>query len=175
MFSFHRDGSRGEEPSFGSAVVARGYALHHLKNACAFWTALMVLSIVGAWGVLAAEFGKEFTPFTHFAVAALFLASAYWGSLALLDLLGEPIPFAGDVSGKHASLFWYKLFFLKDRYYLRLGRGKDRRPLSFGTGVDLREGWFLVGKGYHDILMDGDHVRGTIYRRTRLIASLVKV
>ena len=97
------------------------------------------------------------------------------GSLALLDLLGQPVSFEGQVAERSASLFRFKLFFLADRYYLRIERGKDHRPLAYGTGLEVSEGWFRVGKGYHDILEGEDRVRGTVYRRTRLVASLVKV
>ncbi len=173
MFQTDRSG-RGE-PFFGSAVMARGYAIHHLKNACVIWGALAFLCLLTGAGIFFAGLWKTYAPASYLAVVSVFLISVYMGGRALRDLTGQPVSFEGRVAGRHASLFWYKLFFLEDRYYLRVERGDDRRPLTYGTGVDLAEGWFLAGKGYHDILAGGDRVRGTVYRRTRLIASLVKV
>ena len=49
------------------------------------------------------------------------------------------------------------------------------RPLTLGSGKIVKEGWFIAAKGYHDILAPGDQVRGTLYPRTRLIGTLIKV
>ncbi len=174
MFSFPSDRSGGETPSVAPVVAARGYARHHLKNACAFWGALLFLCLLAA-GFFYAGMWKGYAPAGYTVVLMVFLVSAYMGGLALLDLLGQPVSFEGQVAGKSASLFRFKLFFLADRHYLRIERGGDHRPLAYGTGLEIPEGWFRAGKGYHDILAGGDSVRGTVYRRTRLVASLVKV
>ena len=83
--------------------------------------------------------------------------------------------FEGRVASKNAYIFWYKLAFLEEKYYLNIVRGVGMRPLTLGSGKIIKEGWFLAAQGYHDLLAPGDQVRGTIYTRTRVIDSLVKV
>ncbi len=174
MFSFPSDRSGGEKPSVAPVVAARGYARHHLINASAFWGALLFLSLLGA-GFFYAGMWKGYASAGYAVVLIVSLVSSYIGGLALLDLIGQPVSFEGQVSEKSASLFRFKLFFLSDRHYLRIERGEDHRPLAYGAGLEISEGWFRAGKGYHDILNGGDRVRGTVYRRTRLVDSLVKV
>jgi hypothetical protein len=156
-------------------VAARGYARHHLKNVCVFWGVVALLCLLSGGGFFLAGSWKGYAPAGYTVIIAVFLISAYMGGPALADLLGQPIPYECQIAGKRASIFGYKLFFFEERYYLRIERGKDHRPLALGTGLELSEGWFLAGKGYHRILSVGDRVRGKVYLRTRLIASLVKV
>jgi hypothetical protein len=165
-------------PPVPPVVEARGYARHYLKNAAVFW------------GILALDFGALIAflalrgPLligTLLGPAEILIAgvgaavSIFRGGRALSDLLGEPIAIQGQVAEKSASLFFNRLAFLEDKYHLRIERGADHRPLALGTGVDLPGGWFLAGQGYHEILAEGDRIRGAVYRRTRVIASLVKV
>ena len=175
MFSFPSERSGENEVPLVPVVAARGYARHHLNNACVFWGAVALLSLLAGGGFFFAGLWKNYAPVVYAVIFAVLLISAYMGGPALADLLGQPIPYEGQIAGRRASIFGYKLFFFEERYYLRIERGKDHRPLVLGTGVELSEGWFLAGKGYHDLLSGGDHVRGKVYRRTRLIASLVKV
>ena len=58
------------------------------------------------------------------AAGALGLAvSIHRGVRAMADLLSGPIPFEGRVEERFASLYWNRLAFLEEKYYLRLGRG----------------------------------------------------
>lgn len=175
MFSFPSDRSGGKEVLHVPVVAARGFASHHLINVCVFWGAVALLCLLAAGGIFYAGLWKAYYPAGYAVIAAIFLISAYKSGLALVDLLGKPIAFEGQIAGKQASIFRYKLFFFDERYFLRVERGNDHRPLAYGTGFELSEGWFLAGKGYYDILSGGDRARGTVYRRTRLIATLVKV
>ncbi len=134
-----------------------------------------LLSLLSGGGFFFAGLWKANAPVVYAVMFAVLLISAYMGGPALSDLLGQPISYEGQIAGKRAAIFGYKLFFFEERYYLRIERGNDHRPLALGTGVELSEGWFLAGKGYHDLLSGGDRVRGKVYPRTRLIASLVKV
>ena len=136
---------------------------------------MALLCLLTAGGIFFGGWRKGYALAGYAVSAAVFLLSAYMSGPALADLLGKPIPFEGQITGKRATIFRYKLFFFEERYFLRIERGKNHRPLVYGTGIDISEGWFLAGKGYHDILSGEDHVRGTLYRRSRLIASLVKV
>ncbi len=164
---------RSKEPFVPPVVEARGYARHYLKNAAVFWG---ILSLVFGALILSSTLrGPLFGP-AEILIAGLGAAvSIFRGGRALWDLLGEPIPIEGQVAEKSASLFFNRLAFLEDKYHLRIERGADHRPLALGTGIDLSGGWFLAGRGYHDILAEGDRIRGAVYRRTRVIASLVKV
>ncbi len=104
------------------------------------------------------------------------LAYAFWRtSRALLDLMGEPTNFEGRVASKTSYVFWNKLAFLEEKYYLQIARGTGMRPLNLGSGKIVEEGWFLAAQGYHALLVRNDQVRGTLYHRTRLIGVLVKV
>ena len=157
-------------------VQARGYAVHYLRNAVVLWsaasflsTAMLVVLYAGLWKVVAQK------SLVLFAAACLLAVSLYRGRWALQDLLDKPIPIAGRISGKRVSLFWNRLAFLEDKYYLRIVRSDDYRPLANGTKYTILEGWFIVGRGYFEILEEGDDIRGTAYRRTRAINSLVRL
>ena len=89
--------------------------------------------------------------------------------------MGEPTRFEGRVASKASHIFWNKLAFLEEKYHLQIVRGVGMRPLTLGSGKIVKEGWFLAAQGYHDILAPGDQVRGTLYPRTRLIGTLIKV
>ena len=176
---FSSSGARSgrEEPSIGSAARARGYARHYLWNAFLFWGAA---SLGCASGLTFLIFARPLGEETAFRLAASLLgvSLAYAGrraALALRDLTGEPTGFEGRVASKASSVFWNKLAFLEEKYYLRIVRGAGMRPLASGGGKIIEEGWFLAARDYHDLLAPDDQVRGTIYRGTRLIAALVKV
>ena len=89
--------------------------------------------------------------------------------------MGEPRSFEGRVASKSSYIFWNKLAFLEEKYYLKIVRGVGMRPLTLGSGKIVKEGWFIAAQGYHDILAPGDQVRGTLYSRTRLIVTLLKI
>ena len=169
------DGKRRTSPL--PVAVARGYGVHYLKNAAVFWAVGAFISASVIASALYSEIWRSVAPPSLVVAAAgvVLAAAIYRGGRALRDLLDEPISFEGKVAGKSASLFWNRLTFLEDKFHLRIVRGDDHRPISYGTGFDLREGWFLAGKGYHDIVSEGTRVRGQAYRRTRVIDSLVKL
>lgn len=173
-FSGARSGRDG--PSIGSATRARGYARHYLWNTCAFWGAASLACASGLGFLIAARPLEEETFFyAASALGAVFVYALWRASRALADLGGKPARFEGRVASKSASVFWNKLAFLEEKYYVEIARGAGMRPLTLGGERVVGEGWFLSARGYHDLLAPGDQVRGTLYPRTRLIDALVKV
>jgi hypothetical protein len=177
MGPFLKHSFEGDNPVPPSVVLARGYAVHYLKNAVAFWGIAALLSFAAALTAAYTELWRGAAPnaVVLSAAAGVFAVSLYRGGRALWDLFDKPIPIAGKVSGKSASLFWNRIAFLEDKFHLRIVRGDDHRPLAYGTNFALSEGWFMAGRGYFEIFAEGHHVRGTAYRRTRVIDSLVKL
>jgi len=182
VFNISRNRSQGQSPIDPPVVTARGYAAHYLRNAVAFWgvaaglsaAAIAQVFLSGFWtGVARREYVLA-AAVAALAVAALAVA-IFRGVRALLDLLGKPVSIQGKISGKSASLYLNRLVFLEDKFHLRIVRGDDHRPIAYGTGLELAEGWFLAGKGYHDIVAEGSRVQCSVHRRTRVIASLVKL
>ncbi|MFP6891400.1 MAG: hypothetical protein VCF07_16940, partial [Nitrospinota bacterium] len=127
MGAFPRHSFEGENPVPPSLVLARGYAVHYLKNAVAFWGTAALLSVAAALTAAYTELWRGGAPkFVIFSAAAgVFAFSRYRGSRALWDLFDKPIPIAGKVSGKSASLFWNRIAFLEDKFHLRIVRGDD--------------------------------------------------
>ena len=158
-------------------VTARGYAAHYLKNAVAFWGVAAGLSAAAIAQVFLSGFwtGVARREYVLAAAVAALAVAIFRGVRALLDLLGKPVSIQGKISGKSASLYLNRLVFLEDKFHLRIVRGDDHRPIAYGTGLELAEGWFLAGKGYHDIVAEGSRVQCSVHRRTRVIASLVKL
>ncbi len=156
-------GGNGE--SFvGAAVTARGYARWRLVKSSIFWGVVAAMSLLAGFrgGLLLWPAGAG-------------LAAAVWmGGRTLSDLMEEPLPFEGRVAERRTSRLWDRLIFREERFYLRIERPPDFRPLTLGTGRTVAPGWFLAARGYHDLVEAGDEVRGALHRRTRLIASLVK-
>ncbi len=175
-FSF--SGARSANPSIGTATRARGYARHYLWNAALFWG---VGCLAGASGLAFLRFGRPLPGgvLLYYAAASLLAAvlvySIWKVSCALMDLREEPLHFEGRVASRAARVFWTKLAFLEEKYYLEIVRGTGLRPLTLGTGRIVGEGWFLAAQGYHDLVVPGDRVSGTLYARTRLVATLLKV
>lgn len=169
------DGQRRTSPP--PIVLARGYAAHYLKNALVFWGAGAFFGVLIA--VLSAFY--DFSPgglppvFILAGTVCVAAYSIYRGGLALWDLMDEPVTIQGQVAGKSTSVYWNRLAFLEDKHYLRIERGEDHRPLAYGMSVEVAEGWFLAGQGYHDIVSKGTLLRGRVYRRTRVFDSLVKL
>lgn len=176
-FPFSGTHASGNKPSVGSATRARGYARHYLWNTSIFWSVISLACISGLGYLFAQRPIKEDVLFYAAAsVLGALLLYAFWRtSRALTDLMSEPVNFEGRVASKASYIFWNKLAFLEEKYHLRIVRGVGMRPLTLGSGKIIKEGWFLAAQGYHDLLATGDQVRGTIYPRTRLIDSLVKV
>ncbi len=176
-FPFSGTHSSRNNPSIGSATRARGYARHYLWNASIFWGVLSLVCISGL-GYLLARYSltDEIIIYVVVPVLSALFAYTFWRtSRAVGDLMGKPLNFGGRVDSKASYIFWYKLAFLEEKYYLRIVRGVGMRPLTLGSGKIIEEGWFLAAQGYHELLAPGDQVRGTIYARTRVIDSLVKV
>ncbi len=176
-FSFSGSHSSQNNPSVGSATRARGYARHYLWNTSVFWS-LVSLACISGLGFLIAQrpIAHETIFYVVASVLGVFLAYSFWRtSRALRDLMGEPRSFEGRVASKSSYIFWNKLAFLEEKYYLKIVRGVGMRPLTLGSGKIVKEGWFIAAQGYHDILAPGDQVRGTLYSRTRLIVTLLKV
>ncbi|MYA97272.1 MAG: hypothetical protein F4X91_12790 [Nitrospinae bacterium] len=176
-FPFSGTHASQNKPSVGSATKARGYARHYLWNASILWGVASLVFISGLGFLIAQRPLKEEMLFYAAAsVLGVLLAYAFWRtSRALIDLRSEPVSFEGRVASKNAYIFWYKLAFLEEKYYLNIVRGIGMRPLTLGSGKIIKEGWFLAAQGYYDLLAPGDQVRGTIYARTRVIDSLIKV
>lgn len=176
-FSFPGAGPERDGPSIGSATRARGYARHYLWNACAFWGAASLACASGLGFLIAARpLGREALFYAAASALGAVLAYGCWrASRALADLGAGPARFEGRVASKAASIFWNRLAFLEEKYYVEIARGAGMRPLTLGGERVVGEGWFLAARGYHDLLAPGDRVRGTLYPRTRLINALVKV
>ena len=176
-FPFSGTHASRNNPSIGSATRARGYARHYLWNTSIIWGVVSLACISGLGFLIAQRPIKQETLFYASAsILGVFLVYAFWRSTrALTDLKSEPVSFEGRVASKNAYIFWYKLAFLEEKYYLNIVRGIGMRPLTLGSGKIIKEGWFLSAKGYHDLLAPGDQVRGTIYPRTRVVGALVKV
>ena len=176
-FSFSGSHSSQNNPSVGSATRARSYARHYLWNTSIFW-GLISLACISGLGFLIARrpIAHEAIFYVAASVLGVFLAYSFWRtSRALRDLMGVPTSFEGRVASKSSYIFWNKLAFLEEKYYLKIVRGVGMRPLTLGSGKIVKEGWFIAAQGYHDILAPGDQVRGTLYSRTRLIVTLLKV
>ena len=157
-------GGKGE-PIVGAAVTARGYARWRLVKSTIFWGAIVALSLLAG-----SQGGLLLWP------AGAGLAAGVWlGGRALRDLMEEPLPFEGRVAERRTSRSWDRLIFREERFHLRIERPPDFRPLTLGTGWTVAPGWFLAARGYHDLVEAGDEVSGALHRRTRLIASLVKI
>ncbi len=176
-FPFSGTHASRNTPSVGSATRARGYARHYLWNTSIIWSVASLACISGLGYLIAQRPFKDDTLFYAAAsVLGAFLAYSFWrASRALRDLMDEPVNFEGRVASKASYIFWNKLAFLEEKYHLRIVRGIGMRPLTLGSGKIIKEGWFLAAQGYHDLLAPGDQVRGTLYRRTRVIDALVKV
>lgn len=176
-FPFSGTHSSRNSPSIGSATKARGYARHYLWNTSIFWGVVSLACISGLGFLIAQRPLKDEVLFYAAAsVLGVFLAYSFWRtSLALRDLMGDPVSFEGRVASKSSYIFWNKLAFLEEKYHLQIVRGVGMRPLTIESGRIIKEGWFLAAQGYHDLLAPGDHVRGTLYLRTRVIGALVKV
>ncbi len=177
MFATPRNQSQGPNPVDPPVVTARGYGAHYLRNAVVFWSVAGGLS---AAAIVLAIFSGFWTGIARWefilpAAGAVLAVAIYRGVRALMDLYDKPIPIQGKVAQKSASIFLNRLLFLEDKYHLRIVRGDDHRPLAYGTGLEMAEGWFLAGIGYHNIVAEGTRIRGSAYRRTRVIASLVKL
>ena len=176
-FSFSGSQSGQNNPSVGSGTRARSYARHYLWNTSVFWS-LISLACISGLGFLIAwrPIAHEAISYVAASVLGVFLAYSFWRtSRALRDLMGVPTNFEGRVASKSSYIFWNKLAFLEEKYYLKIVRGVGMRPLTLGSGKIVKEGWFIAAQGYHDILAPGDQVRGTLYSRTRLIVTLLKV
>ncbi len=176
-FPFSGTHASRNNPSIGSATRARGYARHYLWNTSIFW-GLVSLACISGLGYLIAQRPLEDETLFYVAASVLgvFLAYSFWRtSRSLTDLMSEPVNFEGRVASKSSYIFWNKLAFLEEKYHLEIVRGIGMRPLTLGSGKSVREGWFLAAQGYHDLLAPGDHVRGTLYPRSRVIGALVKV
>ncbi|MBT3351419.1 MAG: hypothetical protein HOC91_12625 [Nitrospinaceae bacterium] len=158
-------------------VLARGYAVRYLKNTLLFWGAGALFG--GLIAVLSSfyDFSLGGLLPVFALVGAVFVTaySIYRGGLALWDLMDEPVSIQGQVAEKSATGYWNRLAFLEDKHYLCIERGEDHRPLAYGVSIEVSEGWFLVGQGYHDIVSKGTLLSGRIYRRTRVFDSLVKI
>ncbi len=176
-FPFSGTHASRNNPSIGSATRARGYARHYLWNTSIFWGVVSLVCISGLGYLFAQRPIRDETLFYAAAsVLGVFLAYSFWRiTRALRDLMDEPVEFEGRVASKASYIFWNKLAFLEEKYHLRIVRGVGMRPLTLGSGKIIKEGWFLAAQGYHELLAPGDQVRGTIYARTRVIDSLVKV
>ena len=176
-FSFSGSHSGQNNPSVGSATRARSYARHYLWNTSVFWSLISLVCISGLGFLIAwRPIEEEAIFYAAASVLGVFLAYTFWRtSRALRDLMGEPVSFEGRVASKASYIFWNKLAFLEEKFYLKIVRGVGMRPLTLGSGKIVKEGWFIAAKGYHDILAPGDQVRGTLYPRTRLIVTLLKV
>ncbi len=177
VFTTSRNLSQSQDPIDPPVVTARGYAAHYLRNAVAFWGVAGGLSAAAIALVFLSRFWTDIArrEYVLAAAVAVLAVAIFRGVRALLDLLDKPVSIQGKISEKSASLYLNRLVFLEDKYRLRIVRGDDHRPIAYGTGLALAEGWFLAGKGYHDIVAEGSLVQCSVHRRTRVIASLVKL
>lgn len=176
-FPFSGTHASRNKPSVGSATRARGYARHYLWNTSVVWS-IVSLACISGLGYLFAQrpLQQETLFYAAASLLGVFLAYSFWrASRALRDLMDEPVNFEGRVASKASYIFWNKLAFLEEKYHLKIVRGVGMRPLTLGSGKIIKEGWFLAAQGYHDLLAPGDQVRGTLYRRSRVIDALVKV
>ncbi|MDE0331767.1 MAG: hypothetical protein OXL41_07850 [Nitrospinae bacterium] len=176
-FPFSGTHASRNKPSVGSATRARGYARHYLWNTSVFWSVIS-LACISSLGYLFAQrpLKGEMLFYAAASLLGVLLAYSFWrASRALRDLMSEPVDFEGRVASKASYIFWNKLAFLEEKYHIRIVRGLGMRPLTLRSGKFIKEGWFLAAQGYHDLLAPGDQVRGTLYPRTRVIDSLVKV